>query len=169
MTTPFLGGTKARASALNALLAAGTVVGRNRRTTNLPTAAGGAIIRVLSTIAVVEAGRMYRVWVQGEHDCGIAPATSQPELRYTTNNTEPTTASTVLTRTLIDHRVATVPDLMHLDALYIPAATGTFRVALCTQRVVGAGAVAVIASATSPCELVVEDVGPTVAVSGTIY
>lgn len=154
---------------LNAAVAAGTVIGRNRRTTTLATASGGGIIRVLSAIAAVELGRMYRVWVQGEADAGVVPATSQPELRYTTNNTEPLTSSTVLARTVIDHRVAGVPDLLHLDALYIPASDHTFRVALCHQRVVGSGAVAIIASATSPCDLVIEDAGEVVAVSGTVY
>lgn len=145
------------------------VVGRNRRTTTIATLSSGAIIRVLSVIAPVTSGRTYRVWVQGEHDCGVAPATTQPELRFTTNNTEPTTTSTVLSRTVIDHRVAAVPDLMHLDVLYPSVFTGTLRVALCTQRVIGSGGVAVIASATSPCELVIEDVGLTVATSGTVY
>jgi hypothetical protein len=152
---------------LNNAVAGGTVIGRNKRTTNLTTT--GAIVRVLSTIATVEVGRMYRVWAQGEADAGTVPATSQPELRYTTNNTEPLTSSPVLARTVIDHRVAGVPDLLHLDALYIPATNHIFRVVLCHQRVVGAGSVSIIASATSACELVVQDAGETVATSGTVY
>lgn len=147
-----------------------TVVARNRRTTNLVSNGSGSIYRVLSTIVSVTAGRTYHVWAQGECDTGVTPATSEPQLRYTTNNTEPTVTSTILAQQVIDHRLVGVPSLLHIDGLFICTASGTFRVALCHQRAIdAAGPVAIIASANRPCDLVVEDVGLTVSTTGTVY
>ena len=143
------------------------IVGRNQRTSVHTTS--GTIARTLSTTSSVVSGRIYRVWAQFEMYAASAPATSQCELRFTTDNTEPTTTSTVLARALTDHRVTDVPDFVHIDGLYVPASSHTFRVALCVSRVVGSGNISVSAGATFPAQLVIEDLGPSVSTSGTVY
>lgn len=160
----FTAGQKLRASDLNQV---GVVVGRNRRTTNFSTT--GAILRALSTTAAVVAGRSYRVTVRTEMFANTAPATSQNEVRYTTNNTEPLVTSPILCRALVDHRVSGVPDFCHIEGLFHATTTGTFRVALCIQRVLGAGDVASAANVDFPTFITVEDVGPTVSTTGTVY
>lgn len=90
-------------------------------------------------------------------------------MRDTTDNAEPTVTSALLSQTVIDHRLVGVPALLHIDVLFICTSSGTLRVALCHQRVINPGPVAIIATANRPCELVVEDVGLTVATSGTVY
>lgn len=160
----FTAGGKIRAADLNRL---GAIVGRNQRTTNIGTT--GAIIRVLSTTAPVVAGRTYRVSAMFEVDAATVPATTQDELRYTTNNTEPTTSSPILNRYLCDHRVSGVPDSEFIEALFFASTTGTLRVALCIQRVVGAGTVTLAGDPSFPSTLTIEDMGDTVATSGTVY
>src|SRR3546814_17140684 len=99
----FVAGQKVRASELNDASTAvdQSIVGRNRRTSDSTPAA--SIVRVLSVIAPVIAGRTYRVVCDGELYSVLGAATSQSELRYTTNNTEPTTSSTILGRALVRH------------------------------------------------------------------
>lgn len=161
----FTAGQKIRAFELNRI---GAVVGRNQRTTN---ATGiSAIARVLSTTAPVVAGRTYRVHLHAEVFSSSGAATSQNELRYTTNNTEPTTTSTILTRGVIRHDSTTsVPDEFEITGYFAAVSTGTFRVAWCLQRVVGAVNVNCSADANFPATLTVEDVGDTVATTGTVY
>lgn len=129
---------------------------------------------MLSAIARVTAGRTYWVWAQGEHDCGVAPATSEPGIRFTTNNTEPTTTSPLLAQHPIDHQVTGVRDLMHMKVLFVCtsiclhveryAPRGSVHPAVyrvgrsCDHRV-----------CESSCELVIEDAGLTVATSWTVY
>lgn len=168
----FTAGQKVRASELNAAIDAvdNRIVGRNQRTTD--STGSATIVRVLSVIAPVVAGRTYRVMCDGEvFISGNNAATSQHELRYTTNNTEPTTSSTVLGRAVVRHdSVTTTPDQVHIEAMFHCVSTGTFRVAVTSTRVLGAaGNVTWTALATYPMILVVEDMGDTVTVTGTVY
>lgn len=157
-------GAKVRASDLNRL---GNIVARNLRTTNISTT--GAIIRVLSVRAPVKAGRSYRVSAMFEVDAATVPATSQDELRFTTDDTEPTVTSTVLSRCLMDHRVASVPDAEFIEGFFHASADGWLRVALCITRAIGAGSITLDAAPTFPTTITVEDVGDTVSTSGTVY
>jgi hypothetical protein len=157
-------GQKIRASDLNTI---GVVVARNRRTTNTP--AVTAATRVLSVIAPVTSGRTYRVLCHGEAFAASVPTTSQLELRYTTNNVEPTTTAPVLARALVNHEVTAVPDTFTIVGEYLSSTTGTLRVVLCTTRVVGTSTVTVVGDPAFPTHLSVEDVGPTVATTGTVY
>ena len=86
----FTAGQKIRAGDLNRL---GQIVGRNTRT-NLYLGTMGTRNRILSVRAPVDAGRTYRVWTILECQPTDANTTAQVELRYTTNDTEPTTSST---------------------------------------------------------------------------
>lgn len=161
----YTAGGKIRASDLNRM---GAVVGRNRRTTN--STLGSAITRVLSVTAPVVAGRSYRVTCHGEVYSNSGAATTQSELRHTTDNTEPSTTSAVLARAVVRHdSTAGIPDSVTIVGEFICTATGTLRVALCIQRVSGAVTVGWAADATFPTTLTVEDVGETVSATGTVY
>lgn len=162
----FTAGQKVRASELNQV---GSIVGRNQRTTNITSTSGSTPIRVLSTTAPVVAGRTYRVSAFFEVSVVTADATTQNELRYTTNDTEPTVSSTVLSRSLTEHGVSGVPDSISIEAFFPAASTGTLTVALCISRVVGSGNITLEAGGTFPATIVVEDVGATVAATGTVY
>lgn len=166
----FVAGEKLRASDLNDAIAAvdQSIVGRNRRTTD--STQSSSIIRVLSVIAPVVAGRTYRVVCDGQTFSNSGAATSQHELRYTTDNTEPTTSSPVLGRTLTRHdSTGGVPDGTHIEAEFVCTTSGILRVAVCTTRVGGSVAVAWTATSSYPMLLQVIDAGPTVATSGTVY
>ncbi|GAA2543624.1 hypothetical protein [Pseudonocardia hydrocarbonoxydans] len=161
----FTAGAKIRAADLNRL---GALVGRNQRTTN--SAAITTIARVLSTTAPVVAGRTYRVTCYGELFGNSGAATTQNELRHTTNNTEPTTTSPILGRALVRHdSTIGIPDTCVIVAYFYASATGTLRVAVCTQRVAGTVTVAWTAAPDFPMSLTVEDVGDTIATTGTVY
>jgi hypothetical protein len=166
----FVAGQKLRASELNDAIVTG-VVGRNIRTTD-QTGITTTEVRTLSTSANVVNGRSYRVWAQFEAYKSAVDATvvlTQHSLRYTTDNTEPTITSTILHRTIFKHDIMATPDSLHCDALFHSAATGVFRVALTSLIAVGSGTATVAASATVPCILVIEDAGPTVTATGTVY
>lgn len=160
----FTAGQKVRASALNQI---GVIVGRSQRTTN--STASATIVRVLSVIAPVVAGRSYRVWCDGEIFSTSTACVAQSELRYTTNNTEPATSSTVLGRSLTPTAAGGTPNMCHIEAFFHAVSTGTLRVAVTTTRVVGADTVSWTADATYPMLLVVEDIGDTISTTGTIY
>jgi hypothetical protein len=161
----FTAGQKLRASDLNLL---GSVVGRNLRTTNSSTFT--TIARILSTRAPVKNGRSYRVACQGEVFGNSGAITAQMELRRTTDDTEPTTTSTVLGRALIRVTDTTgVPETFGIETFFHATADGFLRVALCGTRAVGSVTVAVSADATFPAFIVIEDIGDTVAASGTVY
>lgn len=160
----FTAGEKIRAATLNQM---GAVVGRNRRTTN--SAAVSANTRILSVIATVFAGRTYRVMAHGEIFGNAAAQTSQNELRYTTNNTEPTTASPVLARALKFHELNGIPDEVTIVGEFVCTVNAVLRVAVCTARAIGASTVAWSADATFPMHISIEDLGTTVSTTGTVY
>ena len=160
----FSAGGKLRAGDLNRL---GQIVGRNQRTTN--SASYTAAARILSVRAPVVAGRSYRVTFTGE-EFPIGGATvGQTELRYTTNDVEPLVSSPVLARALVHHINDGVPDLVSITGLFVAGATGFLRVVVVGNRVVGVPPNAMAADPGFPAMLLVEDVGDTVAVAGTVY
>ena len=147
------------------------VVGRNRRTTSIGTTASTSATaqRIISAFASVVNGRTYKLWAHLEIDAATVPATSQVEMRVTTNGTEPTVSSTQVARALTDHRVASVPDSLDVIGLYPSAFTGTLGVMVAFFRAIGSGTLTNDDTSTSLAEIVIEDMGPTVGTSGTIY
>jgi hypothetical protein len=161
----FFAGQRVRAADLNRL---GQIVGRNQRTTNSTPAA--AITRVLSVTAPVKPFRTYRIVCDGEIFSANGAATSQSELRYTTNNTEPTTTSPILGRALVRHDSTTgAPDQCHIEGLFFNDIATVLRVVVTTTRVLGTVNVSWTADAAFPMTLTVEDVGDTIAATGTVY
>lgn len=169
----FVAGQKLRASELNdALDPVGAlplgVIARNERSTNL--LGISSVARVISCRAAMVTGRTYRISARTEVDASVSGATSQAELRYTTNDTEPTTSSATLVRGITTHATSGVPDSVDIDGLYVATTTGFLRAVLCMSRVVGTGTVNIGAdSGVRPTQIQIEDVGITVATSGTIY
>lgn len=147
------------------------VVGRNRRTTSISTTAttSGTAQRIISAFASVVSGRTYKLWAHLEIDAATVPATSQVEMRTTTDGTEPTVFSTQVARALTDHRVASVPDSLDVIGLYPCGFTGTLGVMVAVFCAIGSGTLTNDAATTSLGEIVIEDMGPTVSTSGTVY
>lgn len=160
----FTAGGKIRAADLNRL---GQVVARNQRTTN--SASYTTAARILSVRAPVVAGRSYRVQFHGEEFAIGGAAVGQTELRHTTNDVEPVVTSPVLARGLVHHINDGVPDLVAITGLFHAATTGFLRVVVVGTRVVGTPPCSMAADPSFPAILVVEDVGDTVATTGTVY
>lgn len=167
----FTAGQKLGATDLNNLVTSGYVIGRNRRTADISTTVTtqATAARIISTIAAVVNGRSYRVSYQGEHYASAVPTSTQLALVFTTNNTEPVNTSSQMERSIINHEVIATPDTTHISIIYPATATGTLRVAATFHRPNGSGTLTATSAATAPCEIAIEDCGPTVAVSGTVY
>jgi hypothetical protein len=150
------------------LVAHGVIVGYKTRTSN--STASASIVRVLSVRAPVRAGRMYRVICDGEIFSSNGAATSQSELRYTTDDSEPTTTSTILSRAIVRHDATTAtPDMCHIEGIYKAVSDGWLRVAVTTTRVLGSVNVSWTADPTFPMLLMVVDAGPAITEDGTVY
>lgn len=161
----FTAGQKIRAGDLNRL---GQIVGRNTRT-NLYLGTMGTRNRILSVRAPVDAGRTYRVWTILECQPTDANTTAQVELRYTTNDTEPTTSSTQLARGVCRTPVAGQPVTLYVEGLFAATSAGYLRVAAVGFRAAGTGYMDFGGAPTYPMLLVVQDAGDTVSTSGTVY
>jgi hypothetical protein len=147
----------------------GLIVGRNVRTSDSPTFQGTAV-RILSTRAPVVDGRSYAIVVDGEVEMTSAgAATTQHELRYTTNDVEPTTSDTQLARAVTYQDPSGTPVAVHDEAYFHASANGFLRVAVCSHRPVGSNTGQWTADTDRPMTLTIVDVGPTVATSGTVY
>src|SRR5690606_7596678 len=155
----------------------GAVVGRAVRTTNFNNSGngiGGTALRVLSVRAPIVAGRTYRVVLQAEvfrNSGSSSDFIAESSLRYTTNDTEPTTSSTVLARALVHCYEIAVPETVNIVAYYPSSTTGFLRVAWTLNRADtdASGACTASAGATFPTTLTIEDAGDTVQTSGTVY
>lgn len=161
----FAAGQRVRAADLNQL---GQLVARNSRIT-----ASGAVTTTetafLSTRAPVVAGRSYLVTMQCESIGVTAGSYGQHALRHTTNDVEPTIASAQLTRGIVYHAVANVPQTIVAAGVFDAGATGFLRVLHTLIRPIGTGNISASGSATLPAILTVEDLGDTIASSGTVY
>lgn len=147
------------------------IVARNRRTTTISTTANttGTAQRALSTGGLVYSGRIYRVTFRGAPRCSAVDATAEVWLRYTTDGTEPTASSTGLAQHDVELGTVDVPESMNISVLYVPASDHTFTVTAAFHRAIGAGTVTLDASSTNPTELIIEDLGEDVSVSGAVY
>ena len=143
------------------------IVAKNFRTTDFGPYTTTEL-RVISTIAPVRNGRSYRVLGFGETIAVSAICTTEHKIRYTTNNTEPTTSSTILGRSIIYNAAVNVPYMTIIDLMFHSAATGFFRPVMTSIRAVGSGD-CYWESTDNVCQLSVFDCGPTPANSGTLY
>jgi lysophospholipase L1-like esterase len=143
------------------------LVGRNSRTTSTQTVANTETA-IISVSCPMVAGRSYQIIARMEVDATAPPMTSSTIIRYTTNNTEPTSASTQLRRTLTDHRATSVPDQVEVSGVFDASSAGTLRALITVQRAIGTGNINVRTDGQA-LDVWIFDVGSTVATTGTVY
>jgi hypothetical protein len=161
----FTPGQRIRASDLNVI---GKLVARNSRTTNT------AAINTVETAAIscrgaVTSGRSYLVTFQTEAFGSVAQSAAQLAVRYTTNDVEPTITSTQLCRMLTNNVLVAIPQTTVCEGIFDCTSTGFLRVLGTLIRGSGTGNVQLSASAAFPTLITIEDIGDTIASSGTIY
>lgn len=148
------------------------IVGRNRRSTNKTTTAttSGTAQLIFTARASVLAGRTYRITGRTSISHSSATAAAQVEFHYTTNDVEPTAASAILFREIPTFGGVGVPEPLVWSYLYDAATDHVLRVTPAMFTAIGAGTVTwECATGPNPSEIVIQDCGPTVAISGTIY
>ena len=161
------GGRTEISDQINALICPS--VGNNIRTTD-SSAFNTTSVRIMSTRVPVRNGRSYLVIAAGELVVAAAgAATVQSEIRYTTNDTEPTTTSTQLGRGICTLDATGIPTLTTFLSVFNSVANGFFRPVVCSVRVAGAVNCQWTAASGRPMILYVEDIGPTVSATGTVY
>lgn len=149
------------------------IVGRNRRSTNpttVATTAAGAF-RIFTARAPVIAGRTYRIYGRGALSHSVASTLAQVNFHFTTNDTEPTTSSSIMFRLIEPIIGANIPYPIDWSCTYDATADGFLRVTPAMFTASGSGTTLTWEAATgpNPSELIIEDKGPTVAIAGAIY
>jgi hypothetical protein len=148
------------------------IVGRNRRSTNITTTqtAAATAQRVMTARASVLAGRTYRISGRTSLSHSSATAAAQVNFIYTTNDVEPVASGTVMFREILTFGGVGVPETLQWTCLYEAATDHVLRVTPCMFTAIGAGTLTwECATGPNPSDLVIEDRGPTLAISGTIY
>jgi hypothetical protein len=148
------------------------VIARNSRSTNVTTTAVTAVaaFRIFNTGGPVLAGRTYRVSGRGSLRHPTPPITAEVDFHYTTGGNEPTTSSPTIAREIVHLAGSNIPETISWSFLYTATTDHTFRVAAAMFMATGTGTLTFEAAAgPSPAEIVIEDMGPTVAISGDIY
>lgn len=147
------------------------VIARNRRTTLITTTAttAGTATRIFNTGGQVLAGRTYQISGRGTVRGNVASAVSEIHIRYTTNGTDPVAASTDLLGVFTRADGSGVPESVEWSVEYLAATDHELRVMACFHVAVGGGTLTFDCSAGNPGELRIEDMGPTVPVSGVVY
>jgi hypothetical protein len=149
-------------------------LGYNRRSTNKTTVATTSATAqpIFTARKPVLTGRRYRISGRAALLSTVATAVAQLEFRYTTDDTEPTTASPLLFReNLSFSTTASVPETITWEYYPYDATTDhTLRVLATMHTPVGGGTLTLdAATGPSPSELLIEDTGLIVPVAGTIY
>ena len=144
-------------------------VGNNIRTTD-SSPFTTTLVRIMSTRVPIRAGRSYQIIAAGEVVVNAAgAATVQNEIRYTTNDTEPTTSSTQAGRGLVVLDPGGIPTLTTFVAIVNSSTNGFLRPVVCSVRVSGSVPCIWTAGSGRPMTLYVYDIGPTNSASGTVY
>lgn len=144
-------------------------VGKNFRTTN-SSAFAGTNVRILSTRAAVRTGRSYQVVASGEIVVTTGgAATVQNEIRFTTDDTEPTTGSTMMNRGFVVCDPGGIPVYTVLVAYFDASANGFLRPVVCSQRASGSVNCQWNSATGRQMFLEIFDIGPTISTSGTVY
>jgi hypothetical protein len=148
---------------------AGKVLAWGRRITD-STASVGAVVGVLRLDDVpVSSGRAYRIVATGVHlDSNVTNDALAVQIRFTTDGTVPTIASTILPGSTVYGRLITLnsAETKVSEAHYEPATNQTLSVLLCVQRLAGTGNALLHASANDALDLKIIDVGGAVTDTG---
>lgn len=142
----------------------GLVIARGRRTT-LSTATSAttsttaqSVLRVSSVS--LTSGRLYRVGIIDFGIAGsVAAAMASFQLTYTTNNTNATVSSSILTLGSMNCAAATQFYSGIISAVYAPSSSITFSVLFSIWRNQGTGTIQTYGDATWPLDLLIEDIG----------
>jgi hypothetical protein len=141
------------------------VIARGRRTTS--STQDATETPYLEVQTRVRAGRLYRLSTNSFYlDNSVAGNRSQALLRIATGGAQVGTSSTHLQTTRVVPAIAAVGETTHLAVYYEAPANTELRVLLSYRADGGTGLARIPASATVPCELVVEDCGPAIANTG---
>jgi hypothetical protein len=141
------------------------IIARARRTSNYAVTNSGEEVRFTVLNMSLLANRIYRIrchcpggiFSPGGAGFGLM------SLRYTTNATTPTVASTRLVQTIIYVGNVSQNFAITSESLYVPPADQTVSVAVTTQCAFGG--YSVFAAADYPLDFTVEDCGPTVTIA----
>lgn len=160
----FFAGQTLRAADLNDLidkdsvLPLGILARGNRTTSSTTTTTEQSVLR-LDDIPMY-LGRAYKIWTSPlQLDTTVANDVVRANLRITTDGSTPTTSSTVLSWSQTRADDATNPNTASINIDYTPTADELFSVLLTVARTSGTGNVSILAAATAPINLVVEDIG----------
>jgi hypothetical protein len=147
-------------------MAAKGVIARGNRTS-----ASSGVSSDLTDIGVIRVssvrllpGRLYKIWTSPlALDSSSTNDEIRARIRFTTNNTNATTSSTILPGSTVNTRQtdANIPDQR---VIQVPYSTGVEVIAsflLCVQRIAGAGTITIANNASEgyATDLVIEDVG----------
>lgn len=148
----------------------GIIIARGRRTTS-STASTGTEVGVIRLDDIpVTGGLLYRVASNGLHfDTTVAADVSVARVRYTTDGSTPSTASTILPGALAYalQGNASWPETALIDTFYAPAADETLSLLLTVNRVAGSGSCLIFADTDHTIDLWVESLGTDPGDTGT--
>lgn len=137
----------------------GETIAYHRRESNSSTTT--TEVGVVSLTATMRAGGLYQVYTGTLlGDGSIVNDAISTRLRYTTDGTTPTTASTILHQTAdVQVNIISAVDLAVIT-MYQALVDTDFRVLLTVGRTIGTGTVGLIGSATFPIEIMIDYKGP---------
>lgn len=108
----------------------------------------------------VKTGRAYSILVPSVHVSGGAADVVAIKIRHTTDDSTPTTSSTVLRYRSTTIRTGTPDEPIDLEANYFPSSDLNLSLLLCVARVSGsAGNALIVGAADKPIQILVWDMG----------
>lgn len=150
-------------------VARGVISHFERTTSTTPTSSAARAFHISASMV---AGRMYRIWTNSVAIFStVAGDDVAMEVTYTTDGSTPTTSSPLLPGGAVQDRMQSTTNGMFkgIATRYTAASSLTMRLALCVRRKSGTGDVSLFADGTSyVIQLLVQDIGQSVAASGTL-
>lgn len=138
----------------------GPLVARNLANTDSATFTNTPVV-ILTTQARTIPGHMYQVLVNGEVEMtSSGNASTQHEIRITTDNSAPTVSSTQIGRTVVYQDPSGIPVGVQLAAYFEATSEVNLRVALVSHRPVGSTTCQWTADSDRPMHLMIIDLGP---------
>lgn len=137
---------------------------RGRRVST-SSASTGSVVGVLRLDDLqLVAGRAYKITALGHPDSSTVTDFLEITVRYSTDGSTPTTASSVIPGGQVVVRTVSRLDL---SFPYVPGSDEVLSLLLCVARSGGSGNCTLYADATRTTDLMVEDIGPDVGDTGT--
>jgi hypothetical protein len=135
------------------------VATRGERTTGSSTTTSTVGVLRLDDIPLA-AGRVYKICTSALNlDTSVDADVVRAEMRYTTDGSTPTTASTAMMLGAMKLAAAAAAQPVVLQRTYSPASAETLSLLMCVNRVSGTGSVSILGDPTFPIQMWVEDGG----------